>query len=135
MTTRADVIAEARSWLGTPFAHQGRLRGVGVDCAGIVIGVAHALGISDFDHSGYGREPHGAMLTRLLNEHLIAIPVTEPAAVLEIAFAREPQHLAILTDVDTIVHAYQRIGACREHSFGAHWRRRVRGIYRFPGVT
>jgi cell wall-associated NlpC family hydrolase len=30
---RAAVIAEARSFLGTPFHHQGRLKGIGVDCA------------------------------------------------------------------------------------------------------
>ena len=38
-TTRTDVVAAAREWLGTPFHHQARLRGVGVDCVGLVIGV------------------------------------------------------------------------------------------------
>jgi cell wall-associated NlpC family hydrolase len=30
---RAAVVAEARSWLGTPFHHQGRVKAAGVDCA------------------------------------------------------------------------------------------------------
>ena len=30
---RERVVAEALSWLGTPYAHRQRLKGVGVDCA------------------------------------------------------------------------------------------------------
>ena len=45
MTTRLEVAAEARRWLATPFAHQGRTRGLGCDCGGLVGGVAVALGI------------------------------------------------------------------------------------------
>src|SRR5581483_8673074 len=30
---RLHAIAEAESFIGTPFHHQGRLKGVGVDCA------------------------------------------------------------------------------------------------------
>ena len=38
--TGQDVVAEARRWLGTPWRHQARLRGVGVDCGGLVVCVA-----------------------------------------------------------------------------------------------
>jgi hypothetical protein len=33
------IIAAARSWLGTPYAHQASLKGVGCDCLGLVRGV------------------------------------------------------------------------------------------------
>ena len=33
------VLAEARSWLGTPYRHQGGRKGVGCDCLGLVRGV------------------------------------------------------------------------------------------------
>ncbi len=39
-TSGSDVVRTARTWLGTPYHHQGRLKGVGVDCAGLLIGVA-----------------------------------------------------------------------------------------------
>jgi cell wall-associated NlpC family hydrolase len=32
--TREAVIAEARTWLGTPWHHQASLKGVGCDCIG-----------------------------------------------------------------------------------------------------
>jgi hypothetical protein len=64
MTTRAQVATQARAWIGTPFAHQHRARGVGVDCVGLVIGVARELGLvpSCFDVTGYGSVPDGVAL-------------------------------------------------------------------------
>ena len=54
MTSRADVVAAALAWTDTPFHHQARLKGVGVDCVGLVIGVARELGLiaPDFDVVG-----------------------------------------------------------------------------------
>lgn len=134
MTTAAEVIVEARTWIGTPFRHQGRKKGVGVDCAGLVIGVARTLGLSDADYIGYGRQPAGGLLPRLLAEHLDAIAAPEPAAVVLMAFGREPQHLGILTDVGTLIHAYESIAACVEHRFADVWGARVRAAYRFRGL-
>ena len=45
---RALIIAEARSWIGMPYRHQGSLKGIGCDCLGLVRGVWRAL---------YGPEP------------------------------------------------------------------------------
>jgi NlpC/P60 family putative phage cell wall peptidase len=42
------IVAEARSWIGTPYRHQASLKGVGCDCLGLVRGVWRAL---------YGEEP------------------------------------------------------------------------------
>jgi NlpC/P60 family putative phage cell wall peptidase len=42
---RADIVALARGWLGTPYHHQASLKGVGCDCLGLVRGVyAEACG-------------------------------------------------------------------------------------------
>ena len=38
----------ARGWLGTPYRHQGSLKGVGCDCLGLVRGIWREL---------YGEEP------------------------------------------------------------------------------
>lgn len=39
----ADIVAAARSWLGTPYHHQAALKGVGCDCLGLVRGVYEEL--------------------------------------------------------------------------------------------
>lgn len=135
MVTREQIVAEARTWLKTPFRHQGRVRGVGVDCAGVVVGVAHALGLSTFDHTGYGREPHGGMLKRLLDAHLDRVTgEPQPGDVLLMRFEREPQHLAIVSDLG-IIHAYERVGRCVEHGLDEVWRRRIVRAYSFLGLA
>lgn len=45
MATRAAVVAEAATWIGTPYHHQGRVKGVGVDCAMLLCDVYYTCGI------------------------------------------------------------------------------------------
>jgi cell wall-associated NlpC family hydrolase len=56
---RAAVVAEALSWLGTPWRHQARVRGAGVDCANLVIAAYHNAGvIEDIQPGNYPRDWH-----------------------------------------------------------------------------
>lgn len=137
MPARSDIVNEARRWLGTPFHHQGRQLGVGVDCVGVLFGVAWALGISDFDHRAYHRRPNTDEMGALLRGHLDAIAVADADAgdVLRFNIEQRPQHLGILTGHNTILHAFQTVGRCVEHRMDARWWRRVVSAHRFPGVT
>jgi len=42
---RAAIIAEARSWAGTPYHHSARLKGVGADCMTFIVGVYENVGL------------------------------------------------------------------------------------------
>ena len=56
---RAAVVAEALTWLGTPWAHRGRVKGVGVDCAQFVLAAYAGAGvIQAFDTGEYPRDWH-----------------------------------------------------------------------------
>jgi NlpC/P60 family putative phage cell wall peptidase len=44
---RARVVAIAHEWIGTPFHHAARLKGVGVDCAQLLLGVFEEAGLLD----------------------------------------------------------------------------------------
>lgn len=148
MTTRAQVAAEARRWLGTPFHHQGRTQGVGCDCGGLVGGVAVALGIVPSDwwervfdplHAGYSRTP-GAMLQQLCESFMQPAPEMQVGDVLLMRFADEPQHLAIAVDYRhgglALVHALgEPVGRVVEHRFDTRWRARVARVYRMPGIA
>jgi NlpC/P60 family putative phage cell wall peptidase len=134
----AAVVAEARRWIGTPYQHQARLHGVGVDCAGLIIGVARELDLAYVDVQGYGRIPHQGMLRRICDEHLLRIDDIEPGCILLMGFLLGPaqeQHLGIYTGEDSIVHAYAHAGACVEHRYSSAWRSRTRQIYRYAGVA
>jgi len=48
MTHPDAIVAYARGWLGTPYHHQGSVRGAGCDCLGLIRGVWRTL---------YGPEP------------------------------------------------------------------------------
>ena len=71
----AEILAAARTWLGTPWRHQGRLKGVAVDCGGLILGVGRELGLLDFDTRAYGRIPDGQQLRALCEQHLVSKPV------------------------------------------------------------
>jgi len=142
MVTSAQIVAEARTWLGTPWQHQQRMKGVAVDCAGLVIGVARALGLveTDFDVGGYMRQPDGSMLP-LLCSYMDPVPSSAmaPGDVIAFAIAADPQHVGILGDYRhgglSVIHAASRPGLVVETRLMFHRRMRFAAAFRFRGVT
>lgn len=128
-----DIIREARGWIGTPFHHQGRAKGRGVDCAGLIVGVAQALGLSSFDYKGYSREPLGGMLQKILDDHLDRVEDMQPGDVLLMKFLHEPQHLGFCAG-ETVIHSYEAVGKCIEHRLDERWLGRIVAVYRFRGI-
>ena len=139
MPTRSQIVETARSYLGTPFQHQGRLKGIGVDCVGLLVCVGRDLGIELQDRTDYRRRPDGTLLQEMVDAQLEPISedeLVQPGDILLIRY-RAPQHAAIVSkvegDVWTCIHAIEN-GVC-EHRFDSRWERRVCGRYRIPGVT
>ena len=69
MIDNLQIIATARTWLGTNFHHQGRIKNVGVDCIGLIIGVAAELGVVLPDRQNYARQPDESELQTALESH------------------------------------------------------------------
>lgn len=134
--TKDDVIKEARTWVGTPFKHQGRVKGVGADCVGIIIGVTRDLGLSNFDTKNYSRYPDIQMMGSLLREHLEEIPVenAQPGDVLWIKVKGSPQHLAMKTDKG-IIHAHMGVGKCVEVILDKATERLIVGAFRIKSCN
>jgi NlpC/P60 family putative phage cell wall peptidase len=134
------VIAEARSWIGTPYVHQASCKGAGADCLGLIRGVWRAV---------LGQEPepvpsyspdwgeavgleilHGAALRWLVKS---AGPEVGPAEVLlfRMRDGRIAKHLGISTSRDGFVHAYSGHGVV-ENRLSDPWARRIVARFRFP---
>jgi cell wall-associated NlpC family hydrolase len=130
------AIRAARRWIGTPFAHQGRVRGDGVDCVGLIVGVAHDLGLTAYDNRNYARLPDCRLLVAELDAHMDFIPPEDAAEgdVVVIAWDAEPIHTALYTG-RTVIHALESIGRVAEHRFPAAWRERVVAAYRYRGLA
>ena len=139
MITRDMIVAEARTWLGTPFKHQARLKGVGVDCGGVPVGIAKTLGLSYNDGQGYARVPSNGQFRSLLASCLdvITLADVQPGDLMSFAFMSEEQHIAVVSQLDPIrlIHAWEAIGRCVENDFDAVWQRRLRGCWRFRGMA
>lgn len=142
----------ARSYLGTPFVHQGRTPGVGLDCAGLIICVARELGHvpPDFDVSNYAQEPDKTSIVDACDQYLTRISreQSQPGDVIVIAWDRWPQHLGIMgvyapaPTHRTLIHAFMREGermehkrtppVVREHRLTPDLMKKIVRCYRFP---
>jgi NlpC/P60 family putative phage cell wall peptidase len=145
MTTRAEVVREAREWVGTAYQHQQRAKGVAVDCAGLVIGVARALVLvpPDFDVTGYARQPDGVSLLAHCDRWMVRLHEAEMQAgdVIVMRFESDPCHFAILGDHRaglSMIHALRtRDGGGRviEHRLAPHHLQQLVAVYQLPGVA
>ena len=108
MITGEDIVAEARTWIDTPWRHQGRLKYVATDCLGLVGGIAVNLGLVPSDRwttdpvfGGYGRVPMPEQLLGGCARYLDAVPRREVSLgdVLVMSFSknRHPQHFGIVS--------------------------------------
>ncbi len=144
MTLPNDIISQARTWLGTPFHHQARLKGKGCDCLGLIVGVVDELGLKDkfgqplsgYDEVTYSKEPDGAYLMQKLTELLEEVPLTQAqAGDLALFTVRDnPQHMAFLTDhEDTLgmVHSYAPARRVVEHRLDDDWKSRLVKVFRW----
>lgn len=136
---RAEFVATARGWIGTPFQHQGRLPGVALDCAGLAVCAAQSCGYTVQDLIGYSAIPHAGQFVAAIESHCtpVAVSDVQPGDLMIFAFGRDPQHLAIVTQADPvqIIHAWMNAGKVAENSFDDYWARRLRACYRLRGIA
>lgn len=152
-TIEERIITTARGWIGTRFHHQGRLKAApghkgGVDCLGLLIGVARELELraadgtplAALDTADYGHLPNGEALKAALERHLLPADAPAPGCILLLApDGVAPRHLGIVgaihhspptTHALTLIHAYAQARRVVEHRLDAWWVERVRGVYR-----
>lgn len=136
--TREQVVRAARRWCGTRWSHQHRLRDIGTDCAGLVIGVAADLNLAHPDVPAYSSEPDGSLLGYC---DTYMQRVREPALgrVAVMKFGTEPQHLGFFGDYYlggfSLIHGYAKVRQVVEHRLDEVWRSRIVAIFELPGVT
>ena len=134
------VVAAARSWLGTPYHDQARLKGVGCDGLGLARGVwREVVGPEPFPVPPYSRDWGETGPREVLAEgarHMmpeIAPADAGPGAL--VLFRMDSRaiakHVGILTRPDSFLHAYERLGVIEE-PLTQPWRRRIAFAFLFP---
>lgn len=139
------IAEQARTWIGTPFHHQGRLKKKGCDCLGMVIGVAHELklthegkALSHLDNIHYSRTPNVAELLEKLKDNLTEVFAEhiQEGDILLMDIIDNPQHLAVVANYKyggwSIIHAVAGKGVV-EQRMTENWIKRINTAYRFEG--
>lgn len=128
----AAILDAARTYIGTPFHHQQRAKGYGVDCVGLIVCAARDAGYTVRDVTNYPRDPDGASLVRIVSEQLERVETPEPGDVLMFWVARPglPQHVGIYAGA-TMIHA--PIGRrVSEHRLTRAILDKLHSVWRFP---
>jgi NlpC/P60 family putative phage cell wall peptidase len=146
---RSAILAEARTWIGTPYRHQASVKGVGCDCFGLIRGVWRAL---------YGPEPEAVPaysrdwgsvtgkeeMLASARRHLVEIDgsAIEPGNVIVFRIRRGTvaKHCGIVSAIgcckedhgqDRFIHAQEGVPVC-EVTLSEWWRRRIVAAFAFP---
>lgn len=143
--SRAGIVAEARSWIGTPYLHQASLKGAGCDCLGLVRGVWRAIFREEPERpppytrdwaEAKGRET----LAEAAGRHMIpaALDAIRPGDVVLYAMREgaPAKHCAIVTAPGRMVHSIEahpvaEVALWRPRAYG----RRMRFAFSFPGIS
>lgn len=140
--SRADIVAAARRWLGTPYRHQASAKGAGCDCLGLVRGIyREVIGpdpapIVPYTPDWADRDG-GAALLAGARAYLCERDdgEAEPGDVLLFRMARgaPAKHLGVQTDADRFIHAYSGRAVCESY-LARWWTARIVHVFSFPGV-
>jgi NlpC/P60 family putative phage cell wall peptidase len=138
---REDIVRAARQWLGTPYHHQASRRGIGCDCLGLVRGVwRETVGAEPEATPAYSpdwAEARGEeSLLAAACRHFTPAEAIRPGALLLFRWREgaPAKHAGVATAPERFVHAYDAAGQAVEGTLVPAWRRRLAGVFDFPGV-
>jgi cell wall-associated NlpC family hydrolase len=138
---RAAVVAEARTWLRTPWHHRARVKGAGVDCGMFPLEVFERCGlIPHFEPNPY---PHDFHMHRGEERYLAVVErycdptaVAQPGDIALFRWGKCISHGSIVIEWPVIIHSYVDVGSVVldsvEHNLALA--KRFVGVYAFRGT-
>jgi cell wall-associated NlpC family hydrolase len=129
------IVREARKLIGTPFVHQGRAPGAGIDCGGLVVVVADVCGYESKDVPPYSGQPESVDTEAALAEFCdeIHVDAAEPGDVVTFLGSnygsKKATHMAILSDRG-MIHAWDTARRTIEHAVTKGWQARIHKAFR-----
>lgn len=141
ISQRDEFIRALRSQTNVRWQHQGRLKGVALDCAGLIVVAAREVGLDVKDVTTYDRRPNTYVLQGQIDATgLTHVGKYEPLQVgdlLVMAYDNNPQHLAIITTIEEgrppmIIHGSAKERKTVEHYLSSDWHDKIVQVWRFP---
>lgn len=135
----ARICAEADSWIGTRFLHQGKIKGLGVDCAQFIAALVRVgVGIEVDLQDNYRRHEDGLVMVEKLSRYGVYVPTNQvqPADMMALCDEAQkqkdkPRHLVLvreITHTTFIIHASEH--GVRRHRINQWWRGRIHSCWR-----
>lgn len=140
--SRSEIIAIARTWLGTPYHHQAKTKSVGTDCLGLILGVLQeysgSLPATIPNYSPDWAEASGIeTMLKGAREYLTEISpdnaLPGDVAIFRLRNSTVAKHAAILMPDNKMIHAMESTPVSEVH-LTSWWKRRIVATFQFPGV-
>ena len=139
---RDQILAVARTWIGTRYHHQAAVKGAGCDCIGFIIGLYREVtGLDTGPIPPYSLTWSEAsrkdILIDMMSTHLDRIPITKAKPADLIVFRFKPiyvaKHAAVLSGPNTMIHTRERFSVDEVH-LSPWWEKRITAAFRFRNV-
>lgn len=145
MATRKDVVEQARTWLGTRWHHQGRMKKNektpgGADCIGLVYGVGRELGLlgTSGDITDYAMNAVDERLVEHANKVLVRKSSNYrdmiTGDVIIVKRGIYPHHVMIYSGAQTFIHSCNLRKYVLESPVRGSDLAALCGVYEFPGI-
>ena len=133
---REALVAEAKTWLGTPFHHAANLKGVGADCGQwlyqlfLDCGVISPSEIQPYSLSWAVHTDDNRYIDMIERYALrVADDDTRPGNIIIFKFGRAYSHGALITGWPNIIHIARHDGCCVDDVLNGPLSARERVIY------
>lgn len=114
---RDKVVKVAYTWLRTPYHHHARIRGVGVDCATLLLEVYQEVGVIEPIDPGYyspqwNLNQHKELYLEWIRKYCKPIPygTPKPGDIAMFRFGHTLSHSSIVIDWPLAIHATNGLG-------------------------
>jgi NlpC/P60 family putative phage cell wall peptidase len=143
MSGSQDIVVAARAWVGTPYVHQARQRGIGCDCLGLILGLWEEFHgplpeLPPAYTADWGEAAGAERLWKAAERYLLPKPLSEAAPGDIVLFRMRDggvaKHLGVQSGTDgdaRFVHAYSGRGVVESH-LTIPWARRIVARFSFP---
>jgi cell wall-associated NlpC family hydrolase len=133
-----EIVYIAKGLVGVPYRHQGRNQS-GLDCAGLIIVIAHMLELTDKDTTNYSRRPNVHEFTAFMIEAgCTQLPMAQLAHgdILRLNTSGWPVHLGVYEIDDRgqewYTHAYLPHKKVTRDPLTATVKAQLSSVWRFP---
>jgi NlpC/P60 family putative phage cell wall peptidase len=141
MSQSDKIITEALTWLNTPYHHLARVKGVGVDCAQLVAGIADNIKLQEerinidtysVEWHLHSREERMCQIIESFGCIRIDLSDREPGDILTFKFGRVNSHMGVMINNTQFIHARMDIEKVVINELSGDWIKRLDRVYKFP---